>query len=155
MARTHVPTRPLLAVLALLIGLAAISACAGGSEAEETAVVPTAARTSSVVRFHLTGGFAGYDTRLTVRSDRRVTVTDRGEGTKRHTITKATLKRLRATLDAAHFEDAVPETQSGCADCFIYAIVYQGRTAAFDESQTPKRMARAVAELRRIAGGGR
>jgi hypothetical protein len=111
--------------------------------------------TGTVVQFHQTGGFAGVDVRMTVRATRRVTVIERGGVAGSHTIRPATLTALRKKLDAAHLEKKLPATPTGCADCFNYEIRYKGHRVSFDDVSIPGRMAKALAELRRIAGGGR
>lgn len=140
----------LVAVLALgaLLLVASIGPAAGSPSARS-------AGSATVVRFTLSGGLVGRELRLTVRADRRATVVERGQPTRRHTVRPATLRALRGALDAAHLERRSPATPTGCADCFRYTIAYAGHRAAFDDASFPGRMRRAVSALRRIADGGR
>ncbi len=114
-----------------------------------------AATARTFATFRQTGGIAGVDVHLVVRKDRTLVVTRRGERTVRGRLRAATFRRLRAALDAAHLERRLSPTQTGCADCFVYAIGYGGHRAQFDDVSFPPRMRGAVARLRAIAEGAR
>lgn len=148
-------SRRLLAFVAALILITGLAVAVIGGSGDDAADAKTSSSSQVLVRFNKGGGFVGVDIRTTIRGDRRVTVTQRDGGLKRHTVTAATLKALRKTLDGAHFERKLPPSQSGCADCYSYSMTYEGHKVAFDESAIPSRMARPLAELSRIAGGGR
>jgi hypothetical protein len=67
------------------------------------------------------------------------------------------LKRLRHLLAAARF-DRVHAPATSCADCVIYSVHYRGHRVRYDDSQArhvPRSVRRVVAELQRIARGGR
>lgn len=140
----------MLRTVLLLVAAISLSVLAGGAGS-----AGAASSHAVVVRFVQSGGIAGIDRRLIVRADRTAIVSGRGSASRRHTVTASTLRALRKILDAAHVERPLPRTPSGCADCFNYSIGYGGHRASFDEVSVPPRMAKAVRELQRIAGGGR
>ena len=113
---------------------------------------PAAAR-STVVTFHRTGGFAGFDDSVRVFSDRRVVVRSRGAAARRARLSVKGMRRLRRDLRAAHLERRLPAPgPSGCADCFEYTIAYGGHRVSVSEDRVPKRMRPAIARLSRLAG---
>ncbi|WP_354700311.1 hypothetical protein DSM112329_00579 [Paraconexibacter sp. AEG42_29] len=143
----------LAAVLVLAAGVVAAVAAVGTGDGAGDARASSGSQV--VVRFDKGGGFAGVDVRTRIRGDRRVTVTERGRATRRHTLKAATLTALRKTLDAAELGEKLPGPQGGCADCFVYSITYKGRRVTFDEAAVPGRLKKPLAELSRIARGSR
>src|SRR4051794_40953478 len=128
--------RPLLTIIALA-AIGAILVLTG----TDTAPAPAAVRSKTLVTFHRSGGFAGFDDHVTVRRDRRVTVKTR-DGTARHRrLSKPAMRKLREALQAARFDQAPPHgPPSGCADCFVYTIKYGGHRVQLSEDRIPDRM---------------
>jgi hypothetical protein len=113
------------------------------------------ATSATLVTFHKTGGIAGVDQRLTVRTDGRATVSGRSGPTRHRQLRAATMRRLRSRLAAAHLERPLPPPP-GCADCFEFAISYHGHHVKLvDAGNLPARVGPLVAELTRVADGGR
>jgi hypothetical protein len=120
------------------------------------AVASAASGDARLVSFTQSGGIAGRHVALAVSSAGVASVTaNRRPRTWR--LHASTLRRLRRLLAEARF-DRVDPPPSHCADCFVYVVRYRGRRVSYDDSQArdvPRSVRTAVAELLRIARGGR
>jgi len=113
---------------------------------------PVSAKPATLVTFHKSGGVAGVDQRLTVRTDGRAAISNRGATTQHRQLRASTMRRLRSRLAAAHLERPLPQPPMGCADCFEYAISYHGHhVKLIDAGNLPARVVPLVNELTRIA----
>jgi hypothetical protein len=140
--------RPLLTIIAVAVLGAALLLTAGGAPSAPAAVHPT------LVTFHRSGGFAGVDDSVTVERDRRVTVRSRGGDARHKRLSKAAMRKLRTDLKAARFDQPSPQgAPSGCADCFIYTIKYDGHRVQLSEDRVPARMRPAIDRLSRLIYG--
>jgi len=120
----------------------------------DTPPAPAAAHSKTLVTFHRSGGFAGVDDRVTVKRDRRVTVRSRGGAARHKRLSKAAIRKLRGDLEAAGFDRPPPKgPPSGCADCFIYSITYDGHRVQLSEDRVPDRMRPAIDRISRLIGG--
>ena len=139
--------RPLLTIIAVAaIGATLLLA------ATDTPPAPAAAH-STLVTFHRSGGFAGFDDRVTVKRDRRVTVRSRGAAARHTRLSKAAMRKLRRALEAARLDQPPPQgPPSGCADCFVYSIAYGGHRVELSEDRVPDRMRPAINRLSRLIG---
>ncbi len=120
------------------------------------AVAADAAGAATLVSFSQSGGIAGNRVALTVSAGGRASVTA-NRRPRAWRLHATTLRRLRRLLADAHFDRVDPEP-SHCADCFVYSVRYRGRRVSYDDSQrdqVPRSVRAAVAELARIARGGR
>lgn len=98
-----------------------------------------------------TGGFAGVDDHLRVRTDRVALAGARGGATARMRLSARRYRHLRELLDAAGFERLPARSPApGAADTFRYAVTYNGRTVRADETHVPRPLRPALAVLGRI-----
>jgi hypothetical protein len=115
--------------------------------------LPSTADATTLVSFAQSGGIAGRHVTLRVTTRGTAVV----GGHKPFRVHASTLQRLRGLLADARF-DRVDPKPSQCADCFVYAVRYRGHHVSYDDSQAkqvPRSVRAAVAELARIARGGR
>ena len=107
-----------------------------------------------LVVYARSGGIASMPERLTIEVDGSATLEYGIDGeTASFRLGGDELDNLDAELEAADF-DAVeqPGEPSTCADCFLYEVVYGGRTISYDDVDTPPASVTAVvAHLGEIA----
>jgi hypothetical protein len=140
-----------LLVLGILAALL-ISGC-GGSGTSTSGSTLTSTSIASRIDFHVSGGFAGVDQELVIAPDGRATVTTRFRDTSsaRHfQLSDAQLSELRDKLAAAGIAQLPIPPPSGCADCFIYSIGFEGRSYRTDQASVPKPLEPAIAELAQL-----
>jgi hypothetical protein len=116
---------------------------------------PAAATTSgthTLVSFHRTGGFAGREDHVVVRTDRRFTVRSKREAVRRGRLSRAGMRKLRRDLDRARIDHPPAAPPPGCGDCFIYEIAYKGHRVKVTDGAIPERMRPAITRLTRLAG---
>jgi hypothetical protein len=107
-----------------------------------------------LVEYARSGGVASTPERLTISNDGAATlVSGIEEQRSEFTLDEAELADLRAELEAANFDTVgKPGEPNPCADCFIYEVVYGGRTISYDDIDTPPESVTAVvAHLGEIA----
>jgi hypothetical protein len=121
------------AALAGCIAVALLVGCGDDDQA------PDQLRSETLVTYERSGGIASVPERLMLEEDGSATVEagvdgDRGS----FELEGDELDQLRAELEAADF-DAIeqPPQPSGCADCYVYEIVYHGATISYDEADPP------------------
>ena len=139
MARTHIRLR-VMVIPTVLMGLAACLV----SNLQEAPVL---------VEFHRSGGIAGVDEHLVVRSDGTAQLTrDRRAAAPVQVATDA-MVRLRATLADIDFGRFDKEylSQRG-ADLFQYEVVYQGRSVRTDDMAMPPSLVPLIDQLAAIVG---
>lgn len=109
------------------------------------------ARPHTIIRYHRSGGFAGVDEKLVVRSNNVAWAYARGSSRPLPAqLGAGQVRRLKAALDAAHLETLHRHYPApGAADTFQYSVTYRGRTVDADETKVPKRLARALQLLQR------
>jgi hypothetical protein len=135
-----------LACLAAACGIAA----AGSPPATEAP--PTIAEFA--ITYERSGGLKPMPYRLAIRPGRAATLTAEGalderSRTVRFRVSRKRIRRLRAALGRAGFEtvgDPGP-SPGACADCYFYAIAYEGHEVTFSEALVPKRLRETVALL--------
>lgn len=119
--------------------------------ATDTPRAPAVGR-STLVTFHRSGGLAGVDDRVTVKSDRHFVVRSRGSSARHGRLSAAAMDKLRHALSKAQLDRPVSQGQGGCADCFIYTITYKGHRVELSEDRVPARMRPAIDRLSRLIG---
>src|SRR4051794_35609740 len=108
------------------------------------------ARPHAIIRYHRSGGFAGVDQRLVVRSDNVALAYARGSSRPLPAqLGTGQVRRLKDALDAAHLEGSKRHYGTGGNDTFFYSMTYKGRTVDGDQIRLPRRMARAVQLLQK------
>jgi hypothetical protein len=136
---------------AFLVPLAwALAVAAGGCGGDDSTTTATSAPLVSYTR---TGGFASMPVSLEVDQDGSATV-EAGVDPARESfdVDADEVEGLLGELEAADFGAVDSGEQTGCADCYVYEIVYQGETTSYDESQTvPGSVSTVVAHLTEIA----
>ncbi|MCT2591801.1 hypothetical protein LHJ74_18180 [Streptomyces sp. N2-109] len=160
-------------------GGAAAGPTAGGSDAAPTRgspstgsppVQPPKARSSSpdaapdaspnaaeLVSLQISGGYAGVDRRIHVRTDGRYTATERGsQGTaegRKGRLTDARLARLRDLLRDARLHRRSPQAvDPSLRDQFRYRITYGDHVVVTDLSDPVKPLAEAIGLLEQAIG---
>jgi hypothetical protein len=119
------------------------------------AVAATAADTAPVGEFRLaykrSGGIAGSTQTLAVRPGRRATATtDTGPTERTRVEFRLSPRRVRAlqqVLAKADIGSIPPPGPSGCADCFLYDLRYDGHHIEMEEVDVPPRLAPVFAQL--------
>ena len=136
--------RTLLVLLAL-----ALAACGGDDPKTKPEATPTPA-TGPLVTYERTGGYASQPKQLVIERDGSARLTVQTGQKITHdklTIPAQQLDELEQALDAARGV-AVPKSQTGCADCFTYAVQADGVGFSFDDVSLQD----APAELKRVVG---
>ncbi|MDQ3929345.1 MAG: hypothetical protein M3328_09380 [Chloroflexota bacterium] len=101
----------------------------------DTATIPANATAApgSLFSYQMTGGFAGFNTTLTVQGTGEYTLTERGEQPKTGKLDEAKLNEIKQQLDAVRgLSDLKDEYNEGNVADDIY------RTLIFDQSGTLK-----------------
>ncbi len=112
--------------------LAVVAAGCGGDDTTTTTADP-----GILVTYSRSGGVASMPESLVIRADGSATVEAGVTGAREEfELDPDELARVRTELEAAEFDDvADPPVQTGCADCYVYEITYDGTTMSYDESQ--------------------
>jgi hypothetical protein len=119
------------------------------------ATAVAAADPSPVGEFKLaykrSGGVAGGGQTLAVRPGRRATATtDTGPTERTRVEFRLPVRRVRAlqqSLARADIGSIPPPGPSGCADCFLYDLRYDGHRVQLEEVDVPPRLAAVFAQL--------
>jgi hypothetical protein len=131
--------------------IACLVALATGAAAVAAAPAPTYAFT---LLYERSGGFAPSTDRLEVAPGRSAVAESSGTraGNRRvqFRISNRRIRALERSLRRAHFGSLENPGPSGCADCFVYSIFYRGHQLELDESQMPRQLGAAVAEIEAI-----
>jgi hypothetical protein len=109
------------------------------------------AKPHTIIRYHRSGGFAGVDQRLVIRSDNVALAYGRGSSRPLPAQLGAQqVRRLRQALDAAHLDTLHRHYPApGAADTFQYSVTYKGHTVDADETKVPHRLSRALQLLQK------
>ena len=103
-----------------------------------------------VIRYHRTGGFAGVDQRLLIRSDDVALAYGRGSA---HPLPAqlgaGQVAKLKRVLKAAHLEGSRRHYGVGGNDTFFYSLTFGGHTVDGDEIRLPSRITRAAQLLQK------
>jgi hypothetical protein len=107
-----------------------------------------AAEPSSVGEFKLaykrTGGVAGSTQTLAVRPGRKATATAGAIPSERtraeFRLTARRIRSLQGALARADIGSIPPPGPSGCADCFLYDLRYEGHHVELEEVDVPERL---------------
>ncbi|GAA2527594.1 protealysin inhibitor emfourin [Pilimelia columellifera] len=93
---------------------------------------------ASLLSYHRTGGFAGFDDQLAVSTDGSYRLTRRQSGVRTGQLTAADLAEVRRASAAAKIA-TLPTTAptTGMADGFSYVLTYQGATVKAVDGQVP------------------
>jgi hypothetical protein len=120
-------------LLVSLLGAAALAGCGGGGD--ETSD-PTTLSDGPLVTYERGGGIAATYTKLTVAEDGGVELSSGFPGQHQEVssfdLSANDLAGLRDAIAAAAPLELEP-TQTGCADCFEYAIEAGGAKVSFDD----------------------
>jgi hypothetical protein len=122
---------------------------------------PAAEAPPSVARFAISyersGGLAAMPQKLVIRPGRHAAVTTRDTDslqprTVRFRIGVKRIESLSRALEKAHFETiGTPGPNPGaCADCFYYAIGYQGHEVGFSQIEVPKGLRSVIGQLEAV-----
>jgi len=137
---------------------------AGGSVAVGEVLPVGVEGPPSIAEFAITyersGGLRPKPYRLAIRPGRHGTLTTEGALDKRsHTVrfrvTRAKVERLRDALERADFGTVGTPDAGVCADCYVYAIRYEGHEVVFGDGSMPKRLRETVALLERLVAAHR
>lgn len=137
----------------LLFGTAALLAgCGSDDEDDSGGPIQTS---GALVTYTRTGGVGGIDERLRINPDGTATLAigEPANVERSFELTAAELDRIESLLDGADF-DSMPATPepTGCADCFVYAVEYGGRSVTYDDATEPSAsIAALVAGLGEVA----
>ena len=107
-----------------------------------------------LVRFVRTGGFAGTDDRLVLRTDGSGVVTGEFEGSpQRVQLSGSSLERLLRQLDAVWPASGGPiGAPDGCEDCYQYEVTYAGVSVTI-HGIVPERFEGPISTLSRLVDG--
>jgi hypothetical protein len=147
------------ATLALALGLATIAlallalAGAGCGGDATTTKEPEQPQAGPLVAYSRSGGVAGAQEQLRIERDGEATVSEYGGEPHPFQLGDGELALLESELAAADFEAI--ETDPGptvCADCYVYAVTYEGHPYSYDDLvQPPQSVLTAVDHLTRLA----
>jgi hypothetical protein len=104
-----------------------------------------------IIRYERTGGFAGVENRMLVKSNNVALCYARGSANPLPAgIGAQKVARLRELLDAANLAGSKRHYPApGAADTFQYSLTYKGHTVDGDQTALPKRIMRAVRALQK------
>jgi hypothetical protein len=112
--------------------------------------VAAQAKPHAIIRYHRSGGFAGVDQRLVIRSDNVALAYGRGSSRPLPAqLGAGQVRRLKDALDAARLEGSKRHYGTGGNDTFFYSMTYQGHTVDGDQIRLPRRMGRALQLLQK------
>ncbi len=136
-----------------------LSACCGAAAAQAP---PRSEAPHWVEEFTLfyerRGGLAAESRRLVVRSERRATVKwtiRRSLRTARFRLSPLTVKRLHNALATPQWRELRDPGPSGCADCYVHSISWDGHAVTLDDSELPVWLRRTVRRLESLVGAHR
>ncbi len=115
----------------------------------------SSAKPGILLEYHRTGGFAGFDDRLTIDMEGNAVLQRRNTQTQ-FTLDKQTLDSLEALLDRASFNQlnkSYAPTQHG-ADLFEYTLTYRGYTVQMVDTAVPEAMQPVLQSLNQIVEKG-
>ena len=117
----------------------------------------SAAELGGTLKYARSGGIAGISERATVKTDGHVTVSASKRRTRTARLTVAERRRLSQLVRDADLAHVKVDGKSECCDQFEYSLSYRGRTLQWSDVDSPKSLAKLVAELNRLVakyGGG-
>ena len=136
---------------ALAIVAALIVLLAGCGSSDDSTVEPD--KTAGAVNYQRTGGVAAMVEMLAINPSGAATLKTGfpgNESTSSFTVPKGQLDSLHTALDKADLGSLGIGNTGGCADCFIYDIVYRGQHAVIVESDIPAKVKPALDQLEAI-----
>jgi hypothetical protein len=99
------------------------------------------------ISYERSGGLAAMPQKLVVRPGRHAVLTTRGPApdglkTSRFRVAAKRIADLRGALRRADFDsiDTPAPAPGACADCYLYALRYQGHEVSFSEVDAPERL---------------
>ena len=82
----------------------------------------------TLLTFHRSGGFAGLTQRLEVLTDGTAALEGTGGKDAEFEVSGERVRQLAGTLEDIDWARAADEPENtGCLDCFVYDIIYEGR----------------------------
>lgn len=121
--------------------LTLVAALALGAGCGDDAAAPTTppAGDGSLVTYSREGGVASMPIELTIQADGPATLVSGYDGqTEDFVLDDSELEELASELEAADLEGFEGPTEpTGCADCFLYTVSYEGTTISYDDTATP------------------
>ena len=127
-----------------------LAGCSDSGDASSTKADPPSSD-GFRLRYERSGGIAGVQDDLRVAAERRATLVTTTAGkrqTSRFTLSTRAIEALRKAFREAGWRQIhSPGTATGCADCFIYRIAYQGRVVNFDSVSFPEQLQPVVRRL--------
>ena len=122
-----------------------------GLGGESVAAADPASVGEFTLAYSRSGGIAGSTQTLAVRPGRRATATIGGAPSERTRVDfRLGARRVRAlqqSLARADIGSIPPPGPSGCADCFLYDLRYDGRRVELEEVDVPPRLSAVFAQL--------
>jgi len=115
-------------VALVLLALAVLAA--GAPVTEATA----GARLHGDVRYHVSGGFAGFDDRLLLRPGGRARLTRRGGEPRRFRVSARDRRALARAFERARFASVRSDPDPDGADAITYRITYLGHSATTNDA---------------------
>jgi hypothetical protein len=124
--------------------LATLLACLASSCGPATAQSPVAPPASQfAISYERSGGFAAMPQKLIVRPGRHAILTTEGPDglkTSRFRVAPKRIEGLRGALQRADFGTVGTPEPGNCADCYLYALRYEGHEVSFSEVDVPGRL---------------
>lgn len=142
-----------IATIAFALLALAWPGCGDETATPEDTQTQTETGTGPLVTYSRMGGVAGAQEQLRIERDGQAAVSTYGGAPHSFQLGDGELALLESELDTADFEGIeTPETPSGCADCFTYAITYDGHSYSYDDLvEPPPSVLTAVEHLTRVA----
>ncbi len=118
-----------------------------------TSPPPAPGALATPVLFSRTGGFAGFDDRVTIAADGSYTANRRGQAQTTGRLAPARLAGLAAVLAASGLFEADHRFETPGADQFVYTITYGGHTVVAVDGAIPAPLQPVIDELAALIGG--
>lgn len=131
-----------------LLPLLALAALAAGCGDDDE---PTRSGSGETITYSRTGGIAGISERVTIEPDgaAKLEVGYQDPAIAEFTVSGDDLEKLQDSLAGIGDVDG-PGTQTGCADCFIYALAVGDSTIEADDTNFPEELNDARSQLEEI-----
>ena len=146
--------RPLLLIAGVAVaGALGVTAAAALVPGHTPRSAPASSPSGTLVTYHRVGGFAGVDDRVLIYADGRVRIRSRERRTGRTTLSPARLRKLRAALVAARFDQPYTAPPSACSDCFEFDLRHDGVTVHVTEGLAPTRFDGVLRQITPLVDG--
>jgi hypothetical protein len=142
----------------LVTALACLAAAAPGCGGPATRQSPPPA--AFAISYERSGGLAATPQKLAVAPGRHGVLTTSGPSgrqTVRFRVGVTRIETLRRALERADFEtiETPSPDPAGCADCYFYALRYEGHEVSFSQLEVPKGLRGVVDQLEAVIAAHR